>query len=145
MSAESRKNEVLQVRKGIEKLRGRKEGFSIMELIIVVAIIAIISAGVVMIFNEANLRADAKTATAMNDFKALQKAIAFARSLDGIDITIQADSTVRDGTFIVQAGAVTAVEKYLAQPLDSFPATYSTDAALMLIDSDSIATLALKN
>ena len=126
-------------------MQKRNPGFSLIELLIVIAIIAILAAGIATIINDSSARNDARRVTALNDFKVIQKAIVMARAADGIPITV-VTGAVNDGEFIGGTPVqIDAVEKYMDQALSTLPATYTVDAGLQLVDSMSTATLQLKN
>lgn len=99
----------------MRKMMNRKQrGFSLVEMLVVIAIMAILSIGVMTIVGDSSEKA--KMATAMSDFAAVSNAIQMAKANGG---TI----TIADGKLNAATGLGDA-ETYLSGAIADFPDEY---------------------
>ena len=110
-----------------------KKGFTLVELLVVVAIMGILMAAVVLAINPAEMMKKSRDATRLSDMVSLRQALDFAVA-DGTELTVTAaagDSTI--GTRVTTgAGWVNVdVSKYLSTlPIDPRNGTAFSDAAV---------------
>ena len=128
------------------KARIARKGFSLIELIVVVGIMAVMAVGILVVVSDSGTSDKAKDATTLQNFNAIANAMAYARAVDGATVTLNvAGGLIHDGSFLSAGNA--DVEKYLSQPLSAFPTTYTVDTTGVLSDSAagaSTKTLKLK-
>lgn len=94
-------------------------GFSLVEMLVVVAIMAIIFTGVMTMIGDSTEKA--KMTTALSDFDAIARAFSIARA-NGTVVEIGVDGPVNIGAVMNQGQM--EVEALLSSPLSSFPDEY---------------------
>jgi prepilin-type N-terminal cleavage/methylation domain-containing protein len=113
--------------------KSKKKGFSLMELLVVITIIAVMSMATMVMVSDQSEKA--KMATAMNDFNAIATAINMVRASGEAVIPL---ITITDGAVNTDGGAalweLEKVESYLGGSLTDFPDEYVFSGNYIIYD-----------
>lgn len=80
-----------------------RRGFTLIELLIVIGILAVLATMTVLVLNPAELFKQARDSQRMSDFKAIEKAIAFVRTIASVDPSFAVQSR---GTSVPSCGTL---------------------------------------